>query len=302
MGPTGTGKTALAVSLAERLPVEIVSVDSAMVYRGLDIGTAKPDAALRQRCPHRLIDIRAPTEAYSAADFRADARREIAEIHARGRIPLLVGGTGLYFRALERGLAVLPPSDPAVRARLKEELASQGRAALHQRLTRIDPEAAARIHPHDPQRLLRALEIHEISGASRSALYRADQHAGLPHPAIKIALEPTDRAALGEQLARRFHGMLAAGLEDEVAALLALPGLAADCPATRLVGYRQLGRSLGGEWPRATAIEQAIAATRQLAKRQLTWLRGEAGVEWLPCQRPGLAAAVAERIRAALPA
>jgi tRNA dimethylallyltransferase len=295
MGPTASGKTALAVGLVERLPCEIVSVDSALVYRGMDIGTAKPDAAVLARAPHRLIDICDPAEAYSAARFRTDALREMADITAAGRVPLLVGGTMLYFHALEHGLAALPPADPAVRERLERELRRAGLAALHARLARLDPAAAARIHPNDPQRTLRALEVWELTGRPISALQAAGGGETLPYRVCKLVCSPSERGALGDRITARFEQMLADGLEAEVAGLVARPDLTPDLPALRSVGYRQVAAYLAGEYDRPAMIEQAVRATRQLAKRQLTWLRRECDAHWLDPTAAG-APAVAMRL------
>jgi len=285
MGATATGKTRLAVDLVGRLPLEIVSVDSAMVYRGMDIGTAKPDRDTLRRAPHRLIDIRDPADAYSAAQFRVDALREIEDILAAGRLPLLVGGTMLYFRALESGLAELPQADPGVRARLATELALFGPARLHARLAEVDPAAAARIHPNDPQRIQRALEVWELTARPLSAL-QAEGAEPLPYDVVKLACAMPEREVLRERIAVRFHQMLDQGLEGEVEALLARGDLAPDTPSLRAVGYRQVVRHLLGEWDRQTMIAQAIHATRQLAKRQMTWLRGTTGVTWLDPAQP----------------
>ncbi|MGE0858540.1 MAG: tRNA (adenosine(37)-N6)-dimethylallyltransferase MiaA [Gammaproteobacteria bacterium] len=286
MGPTGAGKTALALEIAARLAAEVVSVDSAQVYRGLDLGTAKPSPAVRARVPHHLLDICAPDEAYSAARFREDAQRAIAAVRARGRLPLLVGGTGLYFRALEQGLAVLPPADPAVRALLAAELERDGAAALHARLAALDAQAAARIHPNDPQRLLRALEVHELCGASLTSLWAAAQLAPHAGEIVKLVIAPNDRADLHRDLATRYHGMLDRGLVNEVRALRANPRLTAQAPAMRSVGYREVWRYLDGTCTRAEMIERGIVATRQLAKRQLTWFRRENGALWLDSRDP----------------
>ncbi len=297
MGPTGAGKSALALALAARLPVEIVSVDSAQVYRGFDIGTAKPNPAVRRRVAHHLLDICAPTAAYSAAQFRCDAHSAIAAIRARGRLPLLVGGTGLYFRALEQGLADLPAADPQVRAALQADLASAGAQALHARLAAVDPRAAARIHPHDPQRLVRALEVHVVSGVSQSELWeraRLTPHVG---QVVKLVIAPTDRASLHRHLALRFALMLERGLINEVRALRDLGGLDARTPAMRTVGYREVWCYLAGEYSRSDMIERGIVATRQLAKRQLTWLRRESGCVWLDCTDPALLDHVMHTIR-----
>ena len=275
MGPTASGKTALAVELVARLGCEIISVDSAMVYRGMDVGTAKPGADLLARAPHRLIDILDPSETYSAARFRADALREMAEVAASGRVPLLVGGTGLYFRALDRGLSALPTADPEVRRRLAAEAEAQGWPALHARLSRIDPDAARRIHPNDAQRIQRALEVWEVTGRPMTELLREPAGPGLPFRVIKVVLEPRDRAALHALIAERFHAMLRAGLVEEVEGLRARGDLRPELASMRAVGYRQVWLYLDGKTDHAAMVEQGITATRQLAKRQLTWLRGE---------------------------
>ncbi len=272
MGPTASGKTALAVSLVERFPLEIISVDSALVYRDMNIGTAKPDAATLARAPHHLLDIRDPTEAYSAAAFCDDARRLMADIVARGKVPLLVGGTMLYFRALLQGLDDLPRADPALRQTLEREAAARGWPALHVELARVDPVTAARLSPNDSQRIGRALEIFQLSGKPMSALLDKAQPA-LPYRVLQLALIPSDRAVLHQRIAARFDAMLAAGLLDEVEALRATYALTADLPAMRAVGYRQAWAYLNGEIDMGELREQGIAATRQLAKRQLTWLR-----------------------------
>lgn len=271
MGPTATGKTELAVALAERLPVEIVSVDSALVYRGMDIGTAKPDPAIRERVPHHLIDIAEPEERYSAGRFQADASAAIEAIQGRGRHPLLVGGTMLYFRALLDGIAPMPPADSAVREALEAELAERGSARLHAELRRVDPASAERIHPNDPQRIQRALEVWRLTGQPITAWQASGEP--WPQPTVQIALTPAHRERLHERIVTRFHAMLAAGLVDEVAALRQRPGLHAELPAMRAVGYRQVWRYLDGELGHDDMVEQAVIATRQLAKRQLTWLR-----------------------------
>ena len=280
MGPTASGKTDLAVELAQSFPLDIVSVDSALVYRGLDIGSAKPDKALLRQAPHRLIDICDPAEPYSAARFREDALREMAAIGAAGRIPLLVGGTMLYFRALESGLAELPAADPAVRRTLAEELEAHGLAALHARLSDVDPASAARIHPNDPQRILRALEVFQLTGKPLSDWHRSGTATDFPYRVLKLVLATADREQLRERIARRFHAMLAAGLEDEVRALLEC-GLSPDLPSMRAVGYRQVAEYLRGGSDRDAMIRKAIYATRQLAKRQMTWLRREQDAVWL---------------------
>ena len=288
MGPTATGKTTLAVELVQRLPMEIVSVDSAMVYRGMDIGTAKPGPDILRIAPHRLIDIREPEESYSAGDFRLDAARAIEDIHAAGRIPLLVGGTGLYFRSLEEGISRLPGADPVIRAGLVEEASARGWAALHERLAELDPASAARIHPRDPQRIQRALEIHAITGRPASALYREGREAPLPYPVIKLIIAPEDKARHRRDIELRFLDMVKQGLVEEVESLKGRPGLTAERPSMRLLGYRQVWRYLDGELDYNGMIAKAITATRQLAKRQMTWLRSERNARWLDCRRPGL--------------
>ncbi len=280
MGPTASGKTDLALHLAGRLPCDIISVDSGMVYRGMDIGTAKPPPEVLARAPHRLIDIRDPAESYSAAQFCADALREMSEITRRGRIPLLVGGTMLYFRALEYGLSELPGADPALRTRLATEAERHGWAALHARLARLDPASAARIHPNDAQRIQRALEVCELHGGPMSELHRSAPGTPLPYRIGKIALMPVERAALHERIGARFHDMLQRGFIEEVKALDQRGDLSLNTPALRAVGYRQIWRHLHGEFNCEEMTKRAIIATRQLAKRQLTWLRTEPGVTW----------------------
>lgn len=282
MGPTAAGKTALAMALHARLPVEIVSVDAAQVYRGLDIGTAKPTLEERARYPHRLIDIRDPAEIYSAADFCADALQAMREISAAGRIPLLVGGTMFYFRALERGLPPLPSADPGVRDRLQQELDQFGQAALHARLAALDPARAARVHPNDPQRIVRALEIIALSGRTASS-YGNQDATPLPYRVVKLALYPENRAWLHGRIEERFHAMLAQGLLDEAGALFARTDLRPSLPSLRTVGYRQAGLYLSKKVNYNQMIELGITATRQLAKRQLTWLRAETDCQRLDC-------------------
>ena len=284
MGPTASGKTALALDWAQALDTHVISVDSALVYRGLDIGAAKPDAATRARVPHRLVDVRDPHETYSAADFAADALAAMHELSAAGRIPLLAGGTMLYFHALLRGLAPMPAADAVLRARLQAELDERGAAALHAELARHDPEAAARIHANDPQRLLRALEVFRLSGRPISDWHRAAQARPFPFRVLRLVLAPADRAVLHARIAERFDAMLRAGFLDEVRRLRNDPRLHPDLPSMRAVGYRQAWRFLDGEATPAEFRAQAIAATRQLAKRQLTWLRGELDARWLDPQ------------------
>ena len=280
MGPTASGKTDLAIALRDHLPVELISVDSAMVYRGMDIGTAKPSAEELARAPHRLIDVCDPAESYSAARFREDALREMHAITASGRIPLLVGGTMLYFRALENGLSDLPPADPAVRARLQRQLVDQGLAALHRRLAGVDPAAARRIHANDPQRTLRALEVWETSGRRLSDL-QGQRGGAMPFRAIKLVRAPASRAELHARIDRRFEVMLRQGLVAEVEALVARGDLRPDMPSMRSVGYRQVWEWLRGECDRGEMVARGQAATRQLAKRQFTWLRSETDAQWL---------------------
>lgn len=280
MGPTASGKTDLAVSLVERLPFEIISVDSALVYRGMDIGTAKPDAETLARAPHRLIDILDPAEAYSASRFREDALREMADITAAGRIPLLVGGTMLYYRALEQGLSRLPHADAPTRARIEAAAAELGWQAMHDKLAEVDPVAAERIHPNDPQRLSRALEVYELTGRPMSELWQENGPPALPYRLLKLAVAPTDRAELHERIARRFHLMLEQGLVDEVEALYRRGDLGPELPSIRCVGYRQVWQYLAGELSSAEMSERGIVATRQLAKRQFTWLRSEQRLHW----------------------
>ena len=277
IGPTASGKSALSLPLAEALGSEIVSVDSAQAYRGMDIGTAKPSLAERARVAHHLIDVVEPDDPYSAARFVRDALARIGQIRARGRRPLLVGGTMLYFNALQHGLAPMPAADFALRAELAAELAARGVAALHAELARVDPAAAARIHPHDPQRVQRALEVYRASGTPLSELQRRTRPA-LDEPVVKLALMPVERAWLHARIRARFAAMLEAGLLDEVRALRSRPGVHAGLPSMRAVGYRQAWEhldALGGDGPGDDEwVGRAIAATRQLAKRQLTWLRG----------------------------
>ena len=281
LGPTASGKTRLAIELVKRLPCEIVSVDSAMVYRGMDIGTAKPDVATLAAAPHRLIDFLDPTEHYSVADFRTDALREMAEITATGKIPLLVGGTMLYFRALERGLSVLPGADPMVRARLDAQARKHGWSGVHRRLQQVDPTAAARIHPNDAQRIQRALEVYEISGVPMTELQLQGHQSQMPYRLQKIALMPLDRAALREKITMRFLQRLETGLVKEVDALYQRGDVNSTMMAMRAVGYRQVWEFLEGRLDYDSMVLRAIYATRQLAKRQLTWLRGERSVQRL---------------------
>jgi tRNA dimethylallyltransferase len=302
LGPTASGKSAIAMSLAQRFEIEIISVDSALVYRGMDIGTAKPSASELTAVPHHLIDLIDPTESYSAASFVRDARRLIGEIRGRGRLPLLVGGTMLYARALATGLDDLPGADPAMRAALDEEAAQLGWPAMHARLATIDPPTAARLEPGDSQRIQRALEIHALSGRPMSELIGARRtHTDAPLALLTIALEPADRAVLHARIAARFEAMLAAGFLDEVAALRARGDLQTGMPSMRCVGYRQAWRYLDdlehgidqgvnhaktGPSRRQVFIDESVAATRQLAKRQLTWLRSMPQRHVIDCLAP----------------
>jgi tRNA dimethylallyltransferase len=273
-GPTACGKSELALALAERFPVEIVSMDSAMVYRGMDIGTAKPSADLRKTIPHHLIDIREPSETYSVGEFCRDARRTIAAIRGRARVPLLVGGTFMYLRALRSGIASLPGADPALRAELDQDAAVQGWPALHARLAAVDAASAARIAPTDRQRIQRALEVHRLTGKPLSALQRENPAAPAQDFRV-LALVPEDRAALARRIERRFDAMVEAGLVSEVERLMARGDLDPSAAAMRAVGYRQLWAYLAGDMAWPISRTRALASTRQLAKRQMTWLRSD---------------------------
>ncbi|MGO4324870.1 tRNA (adenosine(37)-N6)-dimethylallyltransferase MiaA [Pseudomonas sp. P9_35] len=291
MGPTAAGKTDLAIELTKVLPCELISVDSALVYRGMDIGTAKPSKQLLAEFPHRLIDILDPAEAYSAADFRRDALQAMAEITARGKIPLLVGGTMLYYKALVDGLADMPAADPEVRAQIEEEAARLGWQALHEQLAIIDPESAARIHPNDPQRLSRALEVYRVSGQSMTALRQRQSAQSteaaasglqqLPYTVANLAIAPANRQVLHRRIEQRFTLMLEQGFIDEVVALRERSDLHAGLPSIRAVGYRQVWDYLDGKLTSAEMQERGIIATRQLAKRQFTWLRSWTDLHWL---------------------
>ena len=280
MGPTASGKTALAIELFKRLSAEIISVDSALIYRGMDIGTAKPTAEELLQAPHHLLNILDPVQSYSAADFRDDALRLINDIQQRGKIPILVGGTMLYFKALLEGISPLPAADSNVRAALEAEAASFGWPAMHQQLQDIDPVAAARIHPNDPQRINRALEVYRLTGNTMTEL-TVQKGEPFPFKVHQFAIAPTDRAVLHQRIADRFQQMLANGFQQEVAALKSQPQLRADLPSMRCVGYRQVWQYLDGEFGYDEMKAKGIAATRQLAKRQLTWLRGWPEVLWL---------------------
>ena len=296
MGPTAAGKTDLAVHLHENMDCEIISVDSAMVYRGMDIGTAKPDKNFLAKVPHRLINICDPLESYSAARFQKDANVAIKEILEKGKIPVLVGGTGLYFRALEQGLAELPEANYRIRARLEAEAESQGWQKLHARLHRIDPESATRINENDPQRIQRALEVYEITGKTMSALLSEGRKQAFPHPIKKIILSPADRSLLHERVKQRFLAMLDSGLVDEVETLYRRGDLSLKLPSMRLVGYRQVWRYLEGQTSYEEMQEQAIIATRQLAKRQITWCRSESLAEWYDSYEPAIFSKILENL------
>ncbi len=285
MGPTASGKTDLAVELVQKLPCDIISVDSALVYRGMDIGTAKPGPDILKIAPHRLVDILDPSEAYSAAQFREDALREMKQITESGRIPLLTGGTMLYFRALQHGLSELPSADPEIRKKIEETANREGWEAMHERLREVDPVAAERIHPNDPQRIQRALEIVELTGRSMTEIQNEDSGTSLPYQLIKLVIAPDDRAVLHERIAQRFRHMLDEGLIDEVSALKDR-GLDADLPSMRAVGYRQVLNYLKGDLTYEDMVEKAIIATRQLAKRQMTWLRSEGQAQWFESGDP----------------
>lgn len=275
MGPTASGKTGLSVRLAEALDAEIVSVDSALVYRGMDIGTAKPTIGERRGIPHHLLDIIDPSEVFSTGQFRTRALESMADISERGKIPLLTGGTMLYFNALDHGLAQLPPADAAVRAALDRELERIGAIAMHKKLAEIDPESAARIHPNDPQRMQRALEVYRLTGRTMTELFREAETQTIPYRIVKLVVAPPDRKVLHDAIARRFHRMLEMGLVDEVQRLFLRGDLSEKMPSIRAVGYRQVWAYLQDAYDHPTMIEKGIAATRQLAKRQFTWLRRE---------------------------
>lgn len=302
MGPTASGKTALALDWAQRFNGEIVSVDSALVYRGLDIGAAKPSVGERAAAPHHLIDVREPWQPYSAADFASDARAAVEDIVARGRLPILAGGTGLYFRALLQGLSPMPEADPEMRALLAAEADDRGWAAMHAELAVVDPAAAARIHVNDPQRIQRALEVYRLSGRSISDWQRETIAAAQRFPCrvLKVAVAPRDRSGLHGRIERRFDAMLDAGFLDEVRVLRALPELQRhpaplDLPALRAVGYRQAWEHLDGVLPATVFRDRAIFATRQLAKRQLTWLRSDPGLLWFDPEADGARLRIALR-------
>ena len=304
-GPTASGKTAAAMAIAQHHAVEIISVDSALVYRGMDIGTAKPTPDELAAVPHHLVDIRDPLQAYSAAEFVADAERLIQEISARGRLPLLVGGTMLYFKALFDGLDDMPKADPTVRAALADEAAAQGWPALHAELARVDPATAARLAPNDSQRISRALEVFRVSGRplsffhAQGAAKKAAAGEGDIAAPVLISLEPQDRAWLHERIALRFDAMLAAGFIDEVKALRARGDLNPNLPSMRCVGYRQAWEALDGDYPMAELRDKGIFATRQLAKRQITWLRSMPARSVIACDAPDAVQTAVQRIATA---
>lgn len=284
MGPTASGKTSAAIELLKNLPVELISVDSALVYQHMSVGTAKPDAKILAIAPHHLIDIIPPTEAYSAANFRQDALRLMSDITARGKVPLLVGGTMLYFKALETGLNGLPEADQVVRAQLDEEASIIGWSGMHQKLAELDAETAARLMPSDMQRIQRALEVYYLTGETMTALHAKQSNENLPFQLLKIALVPSDRKILHERIALRFKQMLADGFVEEVKNIIVrYPSITADCTAMRCVGYRQVLMHLAGEYDVTELYDRGVFATRQLAKRQLTWLRGMQDVVSVDC-------------------
>ncbi len=295
MGPTASGKTSLAIQLFETLPSSIISVDSALIYRDMNIGTAKPDAITLKHAPHRLIDIRNPDESYSAAQFREDALREMHEISQRGKIPLLVGGTMLYYKALREGLSSLPEADPILRQQLDIEASEKGWPALHEKLARLDPVTAARLKPADSQRIQRALEVCLITGKPMSSLQQAEKPK-LPYNVITISLEPSDRSILHKRIEQRFDQMLENGIVDEVKQLKANFSLTVDMPSMRCVGYRQAWQHIEGEIDANDLREKGIAATRQLAKRQLTWLRAMHDVNRFDCLKENIYADVKDLI------
>ncbi|MCO7244808.1 tRNA (adenosine(37)-N6)-dimethylallyltransferase MiaA [Halomonas sp. Mc5H-6] len=286
MGPTASGKTDTAIALHERLGYPLISVDSAMVYRGMDIGSAKPSADELARAPHRLIDVRDPAEPYSAADFRCDALDEMRQISAAGQVPLLVGGTMLYYKHLIEGVANLPSADASIRKELEARWQAEGLSALHRTLAEVDPPSAQRIHPNDPQRLMRALEVYYASGRPMSALWAEQQPETFPWRVLSIGLLPADRAILHQRIAQRFEMMLAEGLIDEVAALKQRDDLHGNLPAIKSVGYRQVWDYLEGRYDDAMLRERGIIATRQLAKRQITWLRRWPSLHWIDTLQP----------------
>ncbi len=292
MGPTGAGKTDLALELVAALPLEIVSVDSALIYRGMDIGTAKPSAEILARVPHHLVDILDPAQSYSAGEFVRDAIRAMNDIWARGRQPLLVGGTMMYFHALTQGIAELPTGDAAIRLQIEAQAASAGWPSLHRELAQVDPAAALRIQPTDPQRIQRALEVFRLTGTTITALQQASRSLLVDVEVSEFALAPTDRAVLRVNLERRFERMMQSGFLDEVTRLRARGDLTPAHPSMRCVGYRQLWRHLEGEHTLQEATRKGVIATRQLAKRQWTWLRRRPLAQWLDPAHPNVAQTV----------
>ncbi len=297
MGPTASGKSDLAIRLAEQLAGEIISVDSVLVYKGMDIGTAKPTMDERAGIPHHLMDILDPSNAYSTGNFRTAALQLMEDISRRGRIPILVGGTMLYFNALLKGLAHLPEANADIRKKLDEELATLGKQVLHERLKKVDPESAERIHPNDPQRIQRALEVYEISGKPISQFFREAQSQPMPYRPIKCIISSADRKLLHEKIAQRFKRMVDAGLIEEVRTLYQRGDLTPDLPAIRAVGYRQTWSYLQGEYDLEMMIEKGIIATRQLAKRQFTWLRRETDFMQFDAFEKDLPACVLQQIK-----
>jgi tRNA dimethylallyltransferase len=296
MGPTGSGKSDLGVKLAEQLPAEIISVDSALVYRGMDIGTAKPSASTRERTAHHLIDIREPSEGYSVGEFTLDVQRALEEVWSRGRLPLLVGGTMMYFHALTEGIADLPEADLEVRAAIDAKAAQAGWQAVHAELAQVDPQAAARIHINDPQRIQRALEVHRVTGQTITKLQQARVSVFADVNVIEFALAPLERSELHTKIELRFKAMLDAGFVEEVRRLYERGDLSPEHPSMRAVGYRQMWRYLAGQSALNEAANEAIAATRQLAKRQLTWLRRRTNARWLDSMRPDVARAIIDAL------
>jgi len=297
MGPTASGKTGAAVELYSKLPIEIISVDSALVFKDMNIGTAKPDAVTLAAAPHHLIDIIPPTEAYSAANFRNDALRLMEHITTRGKIPLLVGGTMLYFKALQGGLSHLPEANPEIRTNLEQEAVQIGWPAMHAKLAKIDPVTAARLQPNDSQRIERALEVYRITGKTMTSLYQESSGESLPYRLLKIALVPSDRKVLHERIAQRFDKMLSDGFLDEVRALVAkYPTLTPESTSMRCVGYRQALENLAGNYDVAELRDRGIFATRQLAKRQLTWLRAMDDIVEVDCLNPSMNEIVTKEI------
>lgn len=302
MGPTAAGKTDLAVHLVQNFNCEIISVDSALIYRDMDIGTAKPDAATLALAPHRLIDIRDPAESYSAGEFREDALREMAAIQQQGKTPLLVGGTMMYYKCLYEGVADLPSGDAQVRARLAAWIEAEGLEALHARLQQVDPVSAQRIHPNDPQRLQRALEVYELTGKSMTQLWQEQQQSrdSLPFEVLSLAVCPTDRKLLHQRIEQRFHIMLEQGFMSEVAKLRARGDLNLELPSMRSVGYRQAWEHLEGNYDYAEMVNRGVIATRQLAKRQITWLRSWPDLNWLATEDPNLRDIALKKVESSL--